>query len=420
MKKMITAIAVSCSLCASSDAIASGEITTTAVKINEGGMILTMSLPQAIESALNNNVLKRLAHERINVAKARKTQDLSDLLPHLTVGASQSRTYWDNYAAVGFPDFGVIGPYNSFEARVYLVQRVFDLGAFSKLKAADLDVMISRLQDDLARDQITVGAALSYLDVLSAEERLKAVDQDILLARELVDLADHQLKAGIVTNLDLVRAKTKLAQENARRLETAEHLQAARLQLARVTGMPMGSSITLSESLKFYEEPVLSVQVSIAEAFKDRLEMTIASRKVEYRKVELSKANKARLPMVDMTGNYGRDGVEPRTQVHDVAQIGMRVSMPIFEGGLIAGQIKESQSQKAQEEILRDDMKIQVEEDVRLAVQALETSTSQVKAAQEELDLATEQENLAKDQYSSGLANNVELIDAHTVLERAR
>jgi outer membrane protein len=148
--------------------------------------------------------------------------------------------------------------------------------------------------------------------------------------------------------------------------------------------------------------------------------MTIANQKVEYRQAELSKANQSRLPTVDVTGNYGREGIEPNKQEHDVAQVGVRVSMPIFEGGRITGQVRESQSQKAQEEIQRDDMKAQVEEDVRLAVQALVTSTSQVKAAQEELDLATEQENLAKDQYSSGLANNIELIDAHTVLERAR
>ena len=420
MKKAFTLIVASCSLWAFFHGVAFGEALTTTEKINDSGMTLTMSLPQAIESALNNNVLKRLAHERINAAKARKTQDRSDLLPHLTASASQTRTYWDNYAAAGFPDFGVVGPYNSFDARVYLVQRVFDLGAFSKLKAADLDVIISRLQDDLTRDQITVSATLSYLDVLSAEERLRAIDQDILLAREMVDLADHQLQAGIVTNLDLVRAKTRLAQESARRLGTVEYLQAARVQLARIIGIPMGSSMTLSESLKFYEEPLLSTENAIGEAFKSRLEMTMANRKVEYRKVELSKANKGRLPTVDVTGNYGRSGAEPNMQAHDVAQIGMRVSMPIFEGGLIEGQIKESQSQKAQEEIQRDDMKAQVEEDVRLAVQAMETSTSQVKAAQEELDLATEQENLAKDQYANGLANNIELIDAHTVLERAR
>ena len=420
MKNVITVIAVSCALCASFGGRSFGAALPATAKINDSGMTLTLSLPEAVQSALNNNTLKRLAHERINAAKGRKLQDRADLLPHLSVGASQTRTYWDNLAAVGFTDFGVIGPYNSFDARVFLVQRVFDLSAFSKLEAADLDVAISRLQDDLARDQITVSAALSYLDVLSAEERLKAVDQDILLARKLVDLAERQLKAGIVTNLDLLRARTRLAQESSRRLETVERLQAVRLQLARVTGIPLGSSLTLSDSLKFYEEPVLPTEGAIAEAFKDRLEMTIANRKVEYRKAELSKAGQSRLPTVDVTGNYGREGIEPNKQEHDVAQVGVRVSVPIFEGGLTEGQIKESQSQKAQEEIQRDDIKTQVEEDVRLAVQALVTSASQVKAAQEELYLATEQEDLALDQYSSGLANNIELIDAHTVLERAR
>ncbi|MBF0594005.1 MAG: TolC family protein [Candidatus Omnitrophica bacterium] len=391
-----------------------------AESINDSGMTLTLSLPQAIERALGNNALKRLAHERINAATGRKIQDRSDLLPHLSAGVSQARTYWDNLAAIGFQDFGVIGPYNSFDARVHLVQRIFDLGAFSKLKAADLNVIIARLQDDLARDQITVSAILSYLDTLNAEETLKAVDQDILLAHELTSLAEHQLNAGIVTNLDLLRAKTKLAQENARRLESVEHLQAARLQLARVTGIPLGSTITLSESLDFYAEPLPSIDGSIRQAFCDRLEMTIAGKKVAYRDAELAKAVRSRLPTIDAGGNYGRAGSKPKTQVHDVAQIFVRVNLPIFEGGLAAGQIKEGQSLKTQEEILRDDIKVQIEEDVRLAVSALETSTSQVKAAKEAFDLARDQEQLAKDQYASGVANNIELIDAHSVLEHAR
>ena len=415
MKKAFSVIALSCSLCTFG-----GTVSSAMEKPGDSGAAPAMSLPQAIESGLNNNVLVRLAHERISAAGARKIQDRSDLLPHVTAGASQSRTYWDNYAAAGFPDFGVVGPYNSFDARVYLVMRVFDLGAFSKLKAADLDVMISRLQDELTQDQIIAGVTLAYLDVLSAEERLKAIDQDIVLAREMVDLADHQLQAGIVTGLDLLRARTRLARESARRLETVEHLQAARLQLERVTGFPLGSHLTLSESLGFYEEPVASVEDAIAKAFQDRLEMVVADRKVEYRRVELSKAGQARLPTLDLTGNYGRSGAGPSLEVHDAAQIGMRVSLPVFEGGLIEGKIKESQSQKIQEEIQRSDIKAQVEEDVRLAVQALGTSTSQVNAAREELDLATQQEGLAKDQYAQGLANNIELIDAHTVLERAR
>ena len=419
MKKIIIIIAVSCLWGAAFSHIGFGAVSTTE-EINDRGTTITMSLSQAIERALNNNVLRRLAYERVNAAKARRIQDRSDLLPHVSVSASQSRTYWDNYAAAGFPDFGVIGPYNSFDTRVYLIERVFDLAAFSKLKAADLDVMIAHLQDDLTRDQITVSAALAYLDVLSAKERLKAIEQDILLARELVDLADHQLQAGIVTKLDLVRARTRLAQENARRLETLERFQAACLQLARITGVSLGSEITLGESLGFDAEPLPAAVNAIEVAFKDRLEMKMANRKVAYRQVELSKARQSRLPSVEVTGNYGRSGAEPNRQAHDVAQIGMRVSVPVFEGGLIEGQIKESQSQKAQEEIQRDDIKAQVEEDVRLAVQALETSTLQVKAAQEELDLAIEQENLAKDQYADGLANNIELIDAHTILERAR
>ena len=111
MNKVFTIIVFSCVLCASFNGSSLGEALPTTEKINDSGITLTLSLPEAITGALNNNTLKRLTHERINAAKARKIQDRADLLPHLTAGASQTRTYWDNLAAVGFTDFGVIGPF---------------------------------------------------------------------------------------------------------------------------------------------------------------------------------------------------------------------------------------------------------------------------------------------------------------------
>ena len=389
-------------------------------QVGDNGASLSMSLTEAVDRASRNNVMRKLAEERINAAKGRRLQDASDMLPHLSLNAFQGRTYWDNPATIGFAEFGVIGPYNSFDARVQLAQRVFDLSAFAKIKAANLDVLITRLDDKLTLQQVSLAAVLAYLDVLRAEERSRAVAQDILLAQELVNLAEHQLSAGVVTNLDVLRSKTRLAQEKARAQEIQRALDAARFQLERVVGVPLGSDVRPTDRLTFFEDAPLPIASAIETALKERAEMLIAEKRTDQSQAQLSAATDTRLPLVELSGNYGRSGSEPNVLEHDVAQIGVRVRMPVFEGGLIEGRIREARSRNKQNALLRDDMKVQIEEDVRLSLETLRTVTAQVKAAQESLDLATQQANLARNQYSAGLTGNIEVVDAQTTLERIR
>ena len=47
----------------------------------------------------------KIAEEQINEAKGRRWQSDSDLLPHLSLGASQGRVFWENFAAQGIPVF---------------------------------------------------------------------------------------------------------------------------------------------------------------------------------------------------------------------------------------------------------------------------------------------------------------------------
>jgi outer membrane protein TolC len=391
-------------------------------ELNDKGMSLDLSLEQAIEYAQNNNVLLKIATERIDEAKGRRWQSDSDLLPHLSLGATQGRVFWENFAAQGLSTFGfgVIGPFNTFDARFQVTQRIFDLSAISKFQAANVDVDIADFENKLAHQQVVTAAVIAYLDVLQAKEQLRAVEEDLLLAQQLMDLAQHQLGVGIVTNLDVVRAQTSVAQYKAKEQEDIQGVNTAFLSLKRVIGLPLDSELTLSDSLQFFDEKTLPVSEAIDAAIKDRFEVSIADSKVKYAQFQLSEANRERLPKVDAYGDYGLSGVNPDKLVHKASQISVNVSMPIFEGGAIEGEIRQQRSQMNQGKTLSDDMKTQVQEDVRLALQTMITTTEQVKAAGEALRLATQEVSLAKDQYTNGVGNNIAVVDAQATLEDSR
>jgi outer membrane protein TolC len=315
---------------------------------------------------------------------------------------------------------GVIGPFNSFDARFQVTQRIFDLSAISKFQAANQDVMISKFEEKLAQQQVVTEAVIAYLDVLQSLEQLRAVQQDVNLAQQLTSLAQHQLTAGVVTNLDVIRSQTRLAGQKAREQGDIQAVNTALISLLRIIGLPLDSELQLSDSLVFFDEKTFAVGDAIDAAVKGRIEMSIADAKVKYAQYRLAQANRERLPKLDFYGDYGQSAEEPNKYAHNAAQIAVNMHLPIFEGGAIEGEIRQQRSLKAQAQTMYYDMQTQVQEDVRLALQTLTTMTAQVKAASEALRLSAQEVVLAKDQYTNGVGNNIAVVDAQATLENSR
>ncbi|MGE5279250.1 MAG: TolC family protein [Deltaproteobacteria bacterium] len=400
-------------------AVSCGHPGAAADEAPETARTLSLSLQEAVGRALENNVAVKLARERIEETKGLRMESRADLLPHVSLNASQGRVFWQNLAAEGLTDFGVLGPFNSFDAHVQLVQRVFDMSALSGFRAQEAGLQIARLEEGFVRQQVMLSAVLSYLSVLKSEEELRARDEDIGLAQDLVTMAQHQLDAGTATKLDLVRAKTRLAQQTALRQDAVQGLQTATLGLMRATGLPFGTDVRLSDSLRFSEEEALPLEDALDAAYEDRIEMSLAKDRVSYESRKLAQAENERLPALDIYGSYGRAGETPAGSPHDVGAIGVQVTMPVFEGGGIAGRIRQHASRARSEEIRRDDVAVQIEEDVRLALQTLTTSRDRVRAAREALDLARSEVELAQNQYDAGTQDNIAVLQALDALARA-
>ncbi len=66
------------------------------------------------------------------------------------------------------------------------------------------------------------------------------------------------------------------------------------------------------------------------------------------------------------------------------------------------------------------DLKEQIELDLRLALDELQSADDQVKVAQEGFSLARNELEQAERRYKAGVANSLEVTDAQTRLERAR
>ncbi len=388
--------------------------------------VSNLSLEQAIRLAMDNNMATLLAKEREREARGFQKESLADLLPNIS-GTAYQASITENLAALGFtpgrfPGFNstFIGPFNNFDARVRLQQTIFSLSALRNYQAGKAGVRAAQMEEDLAREQVAVFTSLAYLESMRADRSVSAAQANVDLAQALLKLAQDQRDAGIATGVDVTRADTRLAQEQVRLSRTQTDAEQARLQLARIVGLPLESSFALSDPLRFTAETLPTVETAVATAEDNRAEVRVAATEVTVNGYETRAARAEQLPSLEFLGDYGVSGITPVTSALPTRRYAVQLNVPIFNGGLTRGRIQVASSREAQAELQLASVRGQVEEDVRLAYSALRTTAETVRAADLSVTLAERELEMARDRFRAGLGDNIELITAQTTLANAR
>ena len=97
---------------------------------------IPLSLKDAVSRALQFNLGLLLQEQAVRSAHGAHWRALADLLPNVYGGGAASRQVI-NLEAYGFPgEPKIIGPFNVFDARVFLSQPVIDISAINSARAA--------------------------------------------------------------------------------------------------------------------------------------------------------------------------------------------------------------------------------------------------------------------------------------------
>jgi outer membrane protein TolC len=220
--------------------------------------------------------------------------------------------------------------------------------------------------------------------------------------------------------VDIARSRTRRAQEKLRLAQARYAYHESMLKLARVMVLPMEQKIRLADSLDYFEDRTVSPQEAIAVSEKTRLEIKLSQQNVRVEKKRLDGARFQYLPKVEIDADYGSNGPQLNEKKAPTGQGMILGKMPIFEGGMIQGQIRQAASRIQQSEMELEDTGRQVEEDVRLALRRLETGKEKVAFAGQALELAKREMSMTADRFASGVSDNVEVLSSQTVLTGAR
>lgn len=385
---------------------------------------IELTLQDCITLAVQNNLIMLLAKADTLTARGRVLQSAASLLPRLTGIVSETRTFKEDIPAVtgftgsGFPE--LLGPWNDFEARIRLVAEIFDLPSILHLKSAEADARAAVMEVNLTVEQVAAAAALSYVELFRSRQAIDSAQADLDLAVDLRQLAQDNKHAGTAAGIDVARAKTREAEMKLALLEARNTAQEAEVRLQRVVGLPLERGVVLKDAPDFTPPNPPQIENTLQTARTDRWELRIAEQRFSSARSQWRAEESERLPSLALTGDVGLSGPDPDYRARTTGTAGVALQLPLFTGGAITGRVREAQAKRSAAESRLADMRAQVEEDVRLAAINLGAAVERVVTASDVERLAEDELAMARDRFSAGVADNVELLDAQTALTHAR
>ena len=375
---------------------------------------LSLSLRDAIDRGLKQNLGAVLSSYGITGARGQKWQDLANLLPNARAQVSENASQVNLAATFGLrmPGFPtIVGPFGYFQTGATLDQTLFNWSQINQARSGGAALNAARFSYDDARDIIVLGVGNAYLLCVAGAARVDTTVAQQATAQALYDLASDQFKAGLAPAIDVLRAQTELQSRKQLTIVARNDYAKELLQLGRVIGLPPGQQVALTDKALYGTAPTWTVQQALDQAYATRSDYKSARASMLAAELAQRAARAEYLPSINFAGDYGIAGITP-SSTHGVFDASVRMNVPIFTGNRIHGDVLVAQAAYNQAKAQFENLRGQIDYDVRAAFLDLEAARDRVAVARINKDLADQTLEQSQDRFRAGVTNNVEVIQA--------
>jgi outer membrane protein TolC len=387
--------------------------------------VLPLSFEGAIDRGLRNNLGILLVSDSALAARGQKWKELSELLPNVS-GAVSENVSRINLAAEGFrfsgPAFAgipsVVGPFGYFDARLIFSQSVFDWNAWNRERGASQNEKASEYTYKNARELVVLAVGNAYLEALSGAARVETAEAEVSTAQALFDKAQDQLKAGVTPAIDTLRSQVELQTRQQQLIVVRNNFAKQKLMLARAIGLPPGQEFSLTEKEPYQPLVPMPLENALQRAYTHRSDFLAAQQQVKSADYFRRAASAEHLPSVGISGNYGDSSVSPGNP-EDVYQVSATLKIPIFAGNRSRADVLEAEATLRQDKQQLENLRGQIDYEVRTALLDLNAAAEQVEVAQSSVNLAGQALTQARDRFTAGVTDNLEVVQAQEAVASA-
>jgi len=385
---------------------------------------MSLSLQDAINLGLKHNLGLLLSSADTRAARGQRWEELSALLPHVTAApyVAESKV---NLAQVGLANVSnvfhispAIGPFSYFDARAGVTQTLFDWRSINAARAAGESVKSADYTLLDAHDLVVQVVGYVYFQAVADEARIVTDEAQVQTAQALLDQATDQVKAGTAADIDALRSKVELQTRQQQLIQARNDFAIQKITVARVIGLAPSQEFELTDKSPYQPLENLPVEEALRRAYSSRSDYRAAMSDVRAAELSRKAAAAGYLPSLSFNADYGTGGAHPSdaTPVYDVRGT---LSIPIFTGNSVHGDIQQADARLEQSHERRDNLRAQIEGDVRTALLNLQSSAEQVKVARSNIDLANQTLAQSRDRFTAGVTDTVEVVQSQQAVASA-
>jgi outer membrane protein TolC len=209
----------------------------------------------------------------------------------------------------------------------------------------------------------------------------------------------------------VLRAEVRASADQQRATAASNAFEKAKLQLARMIGLPLRQEFTLAQEVPEITLPALTLEQVVTQAYERRPEFLAAQQRVKAAEAELRAAQSGFLPSLDVTGDYGVIGLTVGQSLPTFSVTG-QVNVPLFEGGRTHGRAAQARADLTQRRNELEDLRANIYYSARSAFLDMSAAEAQLQTARRTRELADLQLTQARDRFAAGVANNLEVVQA--------
>lgn len=380
----------------------------------------TMGLSEAVELAVEQNLDILLAEERSKEAEAVTKTVRSRLLPTITGGASQQR-HERSAAALGFTggnfDNSILN--NVFDARVRGTAPIVDLKAYHEFRSSEGNEELTRLQEVMAREEIAMGTALLFCQILRDREALSYLEENAELKSLRLQLVEDMEKTGVATPLDVSESELLLAtaRSSLRSAQSAAHR--SKVQLKRLLNVGLQAAFEPAGELHLADMPLLPFDAAVELALEQRSDFLARKQEEAVAIREREAARAAYYPVLDVFGDFGTSGEDPGDDV-EVWMVGVGLDIPIWDSYARLGALEQKRSIVTQSENRVQDLEEDIRSQVSTLLEDVPAQEEVARVAKKAVEVAEERLTVAEDRFETGDGTELDVVEAKVDLANAR
>jgi outer membrane protein TolC len=386
-------------------------------------LVLRLTLSEAINRAVRYNLGAIESDENTRAARGQRLRALSYLLPQVSAGINENVDQVNLTAlglgAVKTPGIpAVAGPFSYSTASASLSQSLFSYESIQRFRAARTSEQAAQLSYKDTLDVITLTVGNAYLQVIEASSRIEAEEAQVQNARALYDQAVNEFQAGTRPRIDVTRTEVQLHTEEYNLSVARNNFAVAKLTLARAIGLPLGQTFEIADQLPYADIHPPTVEDALKMAYDSRNDFRSALDSAKSAEQGLSAAKGERYPVAAVSGDYGDQG-PTFSHSHGIFSFQAGISVPVYTGGRIKGDIIQAEATLRQRKAEAENIRGQIDYDVRTAFLNLNAAREQVDVAHENVALANDNLARSKDRFTAGVTDSVEVVQSEQSLAGA-